>query len=704
MTRRFVRLLALLLLFVTGMRTAQADSPLYRSYAYTTDGRPFYMQTPYEPAGIVGQYLYGPDGEQIPGLNAPSDLSLKADGTLLIADRGNNRVVQITADGVLLREYGADVLKAPEGVFVDHDGTVYVADTGHSTIVIFNEDGSLRATLSAPEDVRLTDMMFTPMKVMVDDRGYIYALLKGSNEGLMVMNPQGRFQGYFGRNATQLDLGERIKRLVYTDEQIETNSNAVAPSITGMCVSRNGFIYTATSNLKSLQIKKFNANGDNLFANVETLVVVDRRTETVSAVSSLFVGEDGLIYSVDAANGSVILYDANGKPLLMFGEKLSGNDRRVGFFTDPAAIAVLPDGRLLVLDRAYNGIHVFSPTTLTSSILQAVSLYNDGRYAEQEETWRAILKANSSYYWANLGLGRIAYMEGDWRTSMERMVLAENQEYYSDAMWKYRAEIVQKNAARVILILIAVWLVFTLLKKIFRIDLIDLVKRGFRALHRVAAEPLFRRFPALGRLWEQLRYAPKVLRHPVDTYYEATRRGKGSLLSAAIVYAAFLVIMVASRAVTSFVFDMEGLRGLSVVSFLLLYVAPVILWIMGNYLVGAITKGQGTVKGIIIGTIYALMPLIVLSLPLALISNVLTLAEGSIYHLVQVLIFLWTAVLLFVQVKEIHGYGIGETVKNILWVLFVAAMVVVAVLAVSGILIQGWNFINEFFRELLGYV
>ena len=93
-----------------------------------------------------------------------------------------------------------------------------------------------------------------------------------------------------------------------------------------------------------------------------------------------------------------------------------------------------------------------------------------------------------------------------------------------------------------------------------------------------------------------------------------------------------------------------------------------------------------------------------LSLPLALLSNALTLSEASIYHLAQVLIFLWTALLLFTQVKEIHGYGFGETVKNILWILFVAAMAVVAVLAVSGILIQGWNFLNELFRELLGYV
>ena len=117
-----------------------------------------------------------------------------------------------------------------------------------------------------------------------------------------------------------------------------------------------------------------------------------------------------------------------------------------------------------------------------------------------------------------------------------------------------------------------------------------------------------------------------------------------------------------------------------------------------------ITKGQGTMRGIVISTIYALMPLIVLSLPLALLSNVLTLAEGSIYYLMQTIIMLWTALLLFTQVKEIHGYGFGETVKNILWILFVAAMAVVGVLAIVGILIQGWNFLNEFFRELLGYV
>lgn len=704
MKRKFIRLLALILLCVMSIPAALADEPLYRSYAYTPDGHPFYMQTPYEPVAIVGQYLYTADGEQIKGLNAPSDMCLADDGTVYIADRGNKRIVQITLEGVLLREIGAGTLKTPEGVYVDSDGTVYAADSGNANIVIFNADGTVRTTLTAPDDVRLTGIMFTPMKVMVDDRGYIYALLKGSNEGLMIMSPDGKFQGYFGRNATQLTFGERIKRLVYTDEQIETNSNAVAPSITGMCVSKNGFIYTTTSNLASLQIKKFNANGDNLFANVQTQVVVDRRTDAMSAVSALYVSEDGLIYAVDATNGSVILYDAGGAPLLMFGEKLVGNDRRVGFFTDPAAITAAPDGRLLVLDRAYNGIHVFRPTTLTQKILAAVSLYNDGRYFEAEEDWKAILKANSSYYWANLGLGRIAYMNGDWEASMERMVLAENQEYYSDAMWKLRAETVQKHAATVILVLAALWAVHTLLKKLLHFNIFTFLRSLLHKLHGWLIVPVYNRFPAIETLVQQLKFAPKVLRHPIDAYYDATRRGMGSLLSAAIVYIAFLAIMLASRAVTSFTFDMEGIRGVNLVSFLLIYVAPVVLWVLGNYLVGAITKGQGTMRGIIISTVYALMPLIVLSLPLAIVSNALTLSEASIYNLMQIVIFLWTALLLFLQVKEIHGYGFGETVKNILWILFVAAMAVVAVLAIVGILIQGWNFLNEFFRELLGYV
>ena len=384
-------------------------------------------------------------------------------------------------------------------------------------------------------------------------------------------------------------------------------------------------------------------------------------------------------------------------------KKLSGNDKRVGFFSDPVAVSVTADGTLMVLDKAYDGIHVFTPTTMTQTILKAVALYNDGQYIAAEDNWKSILKTNANYYLANLGLGRIAYMRGDWKTAMEQMKQAFNQEYYSDALWKYRAELVQKNAGAVMMWLLISAAAYMVLAKVFHIRLFRLLRRGLHALHEAWIVPLNRRMPWFGRTTAQLRYSVNVMKHPVDTYYMATRGGYGSIPAALILFAAFLLVMIGERALTNFVFDLFGIRAVSPLSVLMTYVLPVALWILGNYLVGAITKGQGTFRGIVISTIYALMPLLLLSIPLALLSNALTLAEEAIFWIGRSMLYLWTGLLLFIQVKEIHGYEVGETVRNILWILFVAAMTVVGVAVVGGILFQAFNFLNEFFRELLAY-
>ena len=705
--RKRVVLAAFVLMLIFFVCSAQADNLPYRSYGYTTEGWPFYIQSPYMPVDIVGQNLYMTDETgavtSVSGLSNPSDSFVGSDGTIYIADTGNNRIVQMTVDGFLLAEYGVGELKSPQGVCVTGDGTVYVADTSNSRIVVYEETGEIRSILSAPDDPRLTDMMFTPVDISVDTRGYLYVLLKGNNEGLLILTPSGTFQGFFARNATQMTIGDKLKRIIYTDEQIATDKNSVADSVTDLYLGEDGFVYTCTSTLDEGQIKKFNANGVDLFDNLDTRVALKRNTSAECSITTLFVDGSGTIFAIDNVNGAVILYDSNGKPLMMFGEKLSGNEKRVGFFSDPVAVSTMADGTLLVLDKAYNGIHVFTPTTLTKTILEAVALYNDGQYIAAEDDWNSILKANASFYLANLGLGRIAYMRGDWKTAMRQMRLAYNQKYYSDALWKYRAEVVQENAGTVMLWCLITAAVYLILAKIFHIHVFKLICKGFHKLHRIAIDPLYRRVPWLGRTSAELRYSLKIMKHPVDTYYMATRGGYGSISSAVVLFVLFVLVMIGERAFTNFVFDMDGIRGVTLVSVLLTSILPVVLWATGNYLVGAITKGQGTFRGIIISTIYALMPLILLTIPLAIISNGLTQAEESIYWIGRTILYMWTGLLLFIQVKEIHGYEMGETVRNILWILFVVIMTIVAAVVVGGILFQAYNFLNEFFRELLAY-
>lgn len=706
MKRRLLLLMVAVLIIVSS--AASADEPPYRSFSYTPDSEPFFMQSPYVPMELVGQNLYtvndAGEHERVNGLRNPADFCPDSDGNIYVADRDNNRILKMTIEGEVLNIFGEGILRNPEGVFAADDGMVYIADTGNARIAVLDCENNLVANLSAPNDVRLENIMFTPTKVAMDRRGYIYILLKGGNDGLMLMDITGKFQGYFGRNATQLTISERIKRLIYTDEQIATNLNAVSPSISGMCISGDGFIYTCTSTLSDRQIKKFNASGTNLFSEINTQVQVSRRDRIMSAVSSIFVTDNGIIYGIDNFNGSVIIYESNGKPLITFGEKLLGNDKRIGYFSDPVAISVTNDGTLLVLDKGYNGFHVFQPTELMSRILDAVSLYDEGLYSETEDAWENILKMNANYYWANLGLGKIAYMNKDYKAAMRYMKLASNQEYYSDAQWKQRALVVQKYAAPVIGILVVYAIIHFLTVKITGFNVYSAIGRGIGRLNGFVSDKMSHYLPRTSQLLYQMRYSLRMLRHPIDTYYEATRLGRGSIASAIGMYVVFFAVMIAERAFTNFVFDENGIHGVDLVSAAATYVLPVLLWIAANYLVGSITKGQGTFKGVVISTVYALMPLIVFTIPLALISNVLTLAEGSIYWIIRGFLYLWVLFLLFIQVKEIHGYEFGETIKNILWILFVAVMTMVAVMAVAGILMQAYNFLNEFIRELLGYV
>ena len=101
-------------------------------------------------------------------LRAPAGLALGTDGSLFVADSGNNRVLEFAAGAVsgaaAVRVYGqatftsslaqgrlsAQTLTNPQGVYVDASFTLYVADTGNNRLLIFpNTQGAPTAGMAA---------------------------------------------------------------------------------------------------------------------------------------------------------------------------------------------------------------------------------------------------------------------------------------------------------------------------------------------------------------------------------------------------------------------------------------------------------------------------------------------------------------------------------------------------------------------------
>ena len=143
--------------------------------------------------------------------------------------------------------------------------------------------------------------------------------------------------------------------------------------------------------------------------------------------------------------------------------------------------------------------------------------------------------------------------------------------------------------------------------------------------------------------------------------------------------------------------DAENTYLLSVA---VMFIVPAVLWVTGNFMVSAISEGEGTFRAVYTATAYSLVPYLILG-PLAVISTyVFTLNESVVVVLLWTAGVAWSAVLLCISVKEIHNYTVKETVKIILLSLFFMIMAVIVCVIVYLIIQQTVIFIKDIVNEV----
>ena len=79
------------------------------------------------------------------GLDAPIGLAWATDGRLFVADSGNNRIAVISADGSAVTDYAIG-LNNPQGISLASDGRLFVADSGNSRVAVISADGNTVST------------------------------------------------------------------------------------------------------------------------------------------------------------------------------------------------------------------------------------------------------------------------------------------------------------------------------------------------------------------------------------------------------------------------------------------------------------------------------------------------------------------------------------------------------------------------------
>ncbi|GGD51303.1 YIP1 family protein [Paenibacillus nasutitermitis] len=673
-----VLLLVISMLFPVTVSAMQPYDTFYISSGTGgADTRIYWMQDVYTLAETSAL-----SGEQ--ALNKPSDLFVAGNDHVFIADKGNNRIIETDEQGAWVRTIGGKegkgMLRAPEGVAVAADGTVYVADTGNQRVAVFDGKGTFLREYGKPGgDLLPAEYFFVPVKLAVDARGVMYVVSKGSYQGILRMNPEGGFTGFFGGNKTKAGAMDWLKRKMFTKEQMAKEELKRPPEIGSVTIDGDGFIYTSTPGTMQDQIKKLNAGGVNRFSGLKTLT----KTES-DQIADVAVDARGFFYVLDRKqerfDGMITLYGPGGTALFKFGKSRKDPQQR-GVFSYPAAIGIDSRNRLWVLDTDLNLMQAFDRTPLGNAVLNAAADYYEGDYTTSKANWEQVRSLNELVNLTYLGLGEAARKEGHVGEAMAYFKMSYDNDGYSEVFWTYRRQWIQHYFAYVVAGLLALWL-----------------------LHRFFIKPQLRRIRiplpvAIRRIGSELADGWYTLFHPFEGFYRMKGR-RISVVSLGIVLLLVLAGRLLSLYGTGFIFHPVDLNAIRPGRELALFFAPFATWIVANYLVSTVKDGEGRFRDVLQASIFAMVPYVVLTGPIVVLTHILVLEEGILVSSLTSIMWLWMIVLFLVGSQVIHNFEFVENIRNSVITVLTVGLIWIFFIVSAGLTYNVTDFIYQLYKEV----
>ncbi|MCQ6559068.1 YIP1 family protein [Paenibacillus mendelii] len=688
-------LVCLISLWAACPLSVQAEVP-YSTFTKDSYDRTIYTQPAYAPSRVIARdiYIVNEKGEQTYSpLKRPQGIYIDNHDEIYISDTDNNRIVQFSPEGEVKRVLTIpdSPLNQPQGIFVADNGDIYIADTGNKRIVRLNKDGELEQQYARPESRFINEsFIYEPTNMVVDQRGFIYVVSNGSYQGIVQLDPEGDFYGFFGTNATDASLMDKIRAAFYSKEQLSRQVRLLPSTIRNIDIDADGFIYSVSGS-SSEQVKKLNIRGDNLWKGLSFGTKIPD-TDTPSSgrvLADITVDHDGNMTVIDKTSNVVLQYDSSGKLLFYWRGPVAVGTPQVGINQSPVAVATNSKNELFILDDALNLLQVFKPTEFGTAVHQAYSLTQQGKYQESEDYWNKVVKLNALYSPAYKGLAQAAFYNGDYDQARELYELAGDSTGYSDAYWQLRLQWFQRHfplLANCVLVVAVLAMLWSRLKRMLPISI------PFTSKLRLKGKN--------AKLIRQLKHAFFILKHPLEGFSDLRYLNRGGYLSAFILLLTVVIMLLVKTYYTSFTFNPIPVADQSSSSILTIFIVTWFSWVVCNYLIGAIYQGEARFKDVFVGSSYSLLPIAMLGLPLALVSNVMTMSESSIYHALESVMVVWSGLLFFWNIQSLQNYSFGETVINVLLTAFSMIVLWVLIFIFVGLSSELLNFTYTIYQEV----
>ncbi|MBQ8961349.1 MAG: hypothetical protein IJ071_09095 [Ruminococcus sp.] len=466
MRKLYIRLAALAL---AGAAALGSASSLYASagepydvYNYDRWGEAIPSQ-----AGYIADRTVSGNDLGIGAFDSPSDIFRDHNDIFYIVDGGNDRIVALDSelsevvkiyDSFTMPDGSKTKLKNPQGVYVSAENDwIYIADNENSRVLICDYDANVVREITKPtSEVFDQKRTFLPQRVIADKAGNVYVVLGNITTGAAMFDPQGEFTGFYGANRVQPTaeiVGNYITSLFTSEEKKARRKRNVPTGITSFDIDGD-FIFTCTSSSTQTTdtVKKLNAAGKNIFANMDLAFgdytpMYDTSQNKVlqPAIVDIDIADDGNINCLDFTTGRVFQYDEDCNLLFITGTIA----KQVGGFDHAAALETMGEN-LYVLDSQKDTVTVFVETDFGKIVHKATALHNAGYYEEALDPWYEVLKHDGNYRRAYVGVASALLRKGDYEGSMKYAELADSPRIYNKAFEGYRMDWLKANFGKLI--------------------------------------------------------------------------------------------------------------------------------------------------------------------------------------------------------------------------------------------------------------
>jgi len=111
--------------------------------------------------------------------------------------------------------------------------------------------------------------------------------------------------------------------------------------------------------------------------------------------------------------------------------------------------------------------------------------------------------------------------------------------------------------------------------------------------------------------------------------------------------------------------------------------------------------GEGTIKNIAMATGYALLPMILIRVPLTIVGNFLSYDERAYFNFFVSFATIWTGFLIFSGIMTVHQYSVFKTIFTLLLTILSMAVIVFIGVVFFSLGSQLVGFVYSIYKEIM---